>query len=84
MHHPKERIMKVIIRAVLICLLFYITIACAGYFSTYGKTNQIVLDRPSLNGKVDYLILIAVGAIILELCVTIPLNYNPFRNQFFY
>jgi hypothetical protein len=32
-------------RSVIIDFLFYVTIALAGYFSTYNKTPKIVLDR---------------------------------------
>lgn len=76
--------MKVIIRAISVCLVFYLAIACAGYFSMLDQTNAIVLDRPSLTGKADIFIVIAAGAIILVLFVAVPVNVNPFRNQIFY
>ena len=47
--------------------------------------NIILVDRPKLEGDPrDYAILIASIAIIMVLCVAVPVNYNPFRNQIFY
>jgi amino acid permease len=44
--NPNERrIKKVVARSISIDVLFYATIALAGYFSTYNKTPKIVLDR---------------------------------------
>ena len=66
-------------------LIFYLTVAAAGYFSTFSVTAKIVILRPPLDGhSVDYPIMISQVAIILVLIVAIPVNYNPFRNQLFY
>ena len=56
----------------------------AGYFSSYDQTPNIVLDREPLTGGRDYAIMVAQVSIILVLFVALPVNYNPFRNQFFY
>ena len=58
--NPNEkRIKKIISRSVLVDVGFYISIALAGYFSTYIQTPKIVLDRGSLTGGRDYAIMIA-------------------------
>lgn len=60
MVNPNEkRIKKIISRSVLVDVGFYLTIALAGYFSTYDKTPKIVLDRGSLTGGRDYALMIA-------------------------
>ncbi len=59
MNSNERRIKKVIARSVIIDLVFYVSIALAGYFSTFEKTDKIVLDRGSIDGSKDYLILIA-------------------------
>ena len=84
--NPNEtRIKKIVSRSILVDVGFYLTIAAAGYFSTYDKTPRIVLERDPLNGvSRDYAILIAQIAIIMVLFVAVPVNYNPFRNQLFY
>jgi amino acid permease len=79
-----KRIKKVISRSVFVDVMFYVTIALAGYFSTYDKTPKIVLDRSSLDGGRDYALMIAQISIVLVLFVAVPVNYNPFRNQIFY
>jgi amino acid permease len=84
--NPNERrIKKVVGRSVFIDVLFYISIALAGYFSTYNKTPKIVLDR-SLPGDdtPDPFLMVAQLGIMLVLFVAVPVNYNPFRNQVFY
>ena len=79
--NPNEkRIKKIISRSVFVDVIFYISIALAGYFSTYNQTPKIVLDRGSLNPGRDYAIMIAQLSIILVLFVAVPVNYNPFRN----
>jgi len=84
--NPNEkRIKKVISRSIAVDLLFYLTIGCAGYFSTFSATKDIVLLRDPLEGTTrDYAILIAVLSIIVVLFVAVPVNYNPFRTQIFY
>jgi hypothetical protein len=66
-------------------VLFYVTIALAGYWSTYNLTPKIVLDR-SLPGDntPDPFLMVAQIAIVMVLFVAVPVNYNPFRNQVFY
>ena len=72
-------------RSISIDVLFYVTIALAGYFSTYNLTPKIVLDR-SIPGDdtPDLFIMVAQLGIVLVLFVALPANYNPFRNQLFY
>jgi Transmembrane amino acid transporter protein len=81
----EQRIKKVVSRSILVDLVFYMTIALAGYFSTYNKTGELVLLRKPLDGvDRDYAIMIATITILLVLFVAVPVNYNPFRNQIFY
>lgn len=83
--NPNERrIKKIVTRAILVDILFYIVIAVAGYLSTFNKTNPIVLKRESIDGRIDYAIIIAACLIIVTLFVAVPVNYNPFRNQIIY
>lgn len=85
MNPNEKRIKKVISRAIAVDVIFYLTIASAGFFSTYDMTKPIVLDRdPIPYGSKDYAILVAVISIIIVLFVAVPVNYNPFRNQLFY
>ncbi len=84
MNPNEKRIKKVIARSVLVDLAFYVSIALAGYFSTYDKTPKIVLDRDSIDGGRDYALMIAQVSIVMVLFVAVPVNYNPFRNQIFY
>ncbi len=79
---PNERrIKKVVSRSVIIDVFFYLTIALAGYFSTYNLTPKVVLDR-SLPGdnNPDPFLMVAQLAIVMVLFVAVPVNYNPFRN----
>jgi amino acid permease len=58
--NPNERrIKKIISRSIIVDIVFYLSIALAGYFSTYNQTPSIVLKRPSLSGGRDYPIMIA-------------------------
>ena len=80
----KRRIDKVVNRALLIDFIFYTTIACAGYFSTFNWTSDLVIDRPPLPSfDPDYFVIISAVAICLVLTATYPVNYSPGRNQFF-
>lgn len=77
-----RRIKKVINRAILIDLTFYLTIALAGYFSQFDNTEPIVLERKRLPGKgKDYAILIAIMAVVFSILVAFPVCYNPTRQQ---
>ena len=81
MNPNERRIKKVVGRSLFVDLLFYVSIALAGYFSSYDNTGELVLLRPPLIGQdKDYAIMIATVAIILVLFVAVPVNYNPFRN----
>jgi hypothetical protein len=64
--------------------MFYASMASAGYFSTYNYTNSVVIVRePLTNMDPDYFMLVAAGCLCFVLFAAFPLNYNPFRNQFF-
>ena len=75
------RIVKVINRAILVDYVFYLTIASAGYFSTFSNTAKIVLERVTIDGKPDYACLIAILGVILSITVAFPCGYNPARAQ---
>ena len=65
-------------------MFFYAIMACAGYFSTFNYTNSIVLEREALPGmEPDYFMLVAACSICLVMFASLPVNYNPWRNQFF-
>jgi len=79
-----RRIKKIVTRALSVDLMFYILIACAGYFSTFNATSDVVIQRPPLPGlNPDYPALIAAFAICIVLFAAFPSNYSPCRNQFF-
>ena len=79
-----RRISKVIKRALFVDLIFYSCISCAGYFSMFNGTSDIVIQRPPLpNYNPDYTALIAAVAICIVLFAAFPINYSPCRNQFF-
>lgn len=78
------RIRKIVTRSVFIDFLFYGSMALAGYFSSFNYTNKIVLERDPLEGHTrDYWTLIAIVAIAIVVLVSIPINYHPWRNQFY-
>ena len=80
----KRRIDKVVDRALLINFIFYTLIACAGYFSTFNWTSDLVIARPPLPSlDPDYFVIISAVAICLVLAAAYPVNYSPGRNQFF-
>jgi amino acid permease len=74
-----RRTTKVINRSILIDLTFYLTIAVAGYLSCFDKTNKIVVERDSLNGKPDIPCLISIMGVMLSILVAFPCSYNPTR-----
>jgi len=62
-------------------MLFYMTFAVAGYFSTFNATTTVVLERPPLSSmNKDYFCLTAAMAICIVLFAAFPVNFNPFRN----
>lgn len=77
-----RRVVKVIDRAIAVDLFFYMTIAVAGYLSSFNKTEKIVLERLNLRDGPDYPILISVITVIGSILVAFPVAYNPFRQQF--
>ncbi len=76
--------MKVIGRSLIIDCLFYCSIALVGYFSTLSDTPDLVIARPTLNGKPDYAMTISSLAVILVVLVSSPANYFPFKNTLNY
>lgn len=59
-------------------------IAVAGYFSMYNETAAVVVERPPLaNFSPDYCMLIASFGLSFVMFASLPINYNPFRNQLF-
>jgi len=76
-----QRISKIVHRALFVDAIFYYTIACAGYFSMFNYTSDVVIERPALSGfDPDYFSLIAAVAICVVLFAAFPSNYNPCRN----
>jgi len=64
--------------------LFYMVMAGAGYASTFNFTNSIVLMRPALpNMDPDYFMMVAASSVSIVMFASLPVNYNPWRNQFF-
>ena len=79
-----RRISKVIKRALLVDLIFFMLMASAGYFSMFNGTSDVVIQRPPLpKYDPDYTAIIAAIAICIVLFAAFPMNYSPCRNQFF-
>eukprot|EP00347_Sterkiella_histriomuscorum_P015975 403354980 len=75
-----KRVKKVVYRSVLTNTMFYLLIGMAGYFSTYDKTAQIVIERDPLIGqKIDLPLVFGRVMIILVLCVAYPINLVPMK-----
>lgn len=78
----QKRTLKVIDRAIVIDLSFYMTIACAGFFQMLNKTSKIILERDTGSDLgVDYPGTIAIICICGSLFVSVPCSYNPLRIQ---
>ena len=43
-----KRISKIVYRALTVDFVFYVIIACAGYFSMFNGTSDVVIQRPPL------------------------------------
>jgi amino acid permease len=73
---------KIIDRAIIIDLSFYVIIACAGFFQMLNKTSKIILERDTGQDLgVDYPGTIAIICICGSLFVSFPCSYNPLRYQ---
>lgn len=80
MNPEYRRVVKVIDRAIAVDLFFYMTIAVAGYLSSFNNTAKIVLERENLRApSPDIPILIAVITVIGSILVAFPVAFNPFR-----
>jgi amino acid permease len=79
----KRRVTKVILRAMSVVVMFYITIPVLGYLSTLDKTPTIIVARPMLRGEVDYAQIIAVFAVMSVLLVKILTMIMPFKNNLY-
>lgn len=80
----KRRIMKVTKVSNSVVTIFYILMAVFGYFSTLGRTPEIVLLRenlPSLDP--DYFMIVASVAVLIVMVVNCVTNYLPFRSALF-
>ena len=76
-----RRIKKIVYRALTVDFIFYAIISCAGYFSMFNATSDIVIQRPPLAAyDPDYTSLAAAAAICIVLFAAFPSNYNPCRN----
>jgi hypothetical protein len=65
-------------------MIFYLMIGCAGYFSQFNSTSQIVVERLPLNGRqIDYFMLVAALGIALIMVMSVPVNHHPFRGAIF-
>lgn len=76
--------MKVSVTSNLVVTAFYILMAFFGYFSTLGRTPDIVMLRetlPSLDP--DYYIIVASSAVLIVMVVNCVTNYLPFRSALF-
>lgn len=75
-----RRISKVIDRAIIVDVAFYMVVAIAGYLSDFNKTATLVLERQTFNGT-DYAALIGIIGVIISISVAFPCAYNPARAQ---
>eukprot|EP00347_Sterkiella_histriomuscorum_P011644 403371663 len=80
----KRRIMKVIKRSTFITCSFYILMAMFGYFSTLGRTSDIILSRESLPSmSTDYFMILSSVAVLVVMVVNMVVNFLPFKNNLF-
>ena len=64
--------------------LFYVMMAFFGYFSTIGRTKDIVILRESIPGyTTDYFMMVGKVAVMMVMVVNIVTNYMPFRNNLY-
>lgn len=64
--------------------IFYILMAMFGYFSTLGRTTDIILLRDNLPGlETDYFMVSASVAVLIVMVVNCVTNFLPFRMNFF-
>ena len=57
--------------------VIYVSAAFIGYFSFLDKTPEVVINRPVLPKKSDWMMKIARIAMMIKVFVSIPLNVNP-------
>ncbi|CDW87213.1 UNKNOWN [Stylonychia lemnae] len=75
-----QKVRKLVYRSVGTNTLFFLSIGLAGYFSTYEKTNQIVIDREPLIGQlIDFPLMIGRIMIVIVLCIAFPINMVPLK-----
>ncbi|CDW75595.1 sodium-coupled neutral amino acid transporter 1 isoform 1 [Stylonychia lemnae] len=80
----KRRIMKVISRSTFMVSIFYICMAMFGYFSTLGRTPDIIIARESLpDMQTDFFMIFTKVALLLVMVVNQVTNYMPFRYNLF-
>jgi len=76
----EKRLRKVIFRSVSVNTILYTVVALLGYFSTYEKTSQIVIERKAIPTlSTDLSMIIARIMIIIVLCIAFPMNMVPMK-----
>ncbi len=79
----KRTINRILGNSTLIEIVLYIVMASFGYWMMCGDTPQLIITRLDKEGSRDIAMLIARFLICFNLCVCIPMNGNPCRNQIF-
>jgi amino acid permease len=79
-NNSKRRTRKVLFRANLLNLIFFLVVGTIGYLTQPLKTPDVIINRKSLvNDKLDIVMTICRALVAILLAVKIPMNYNPLR-----
>lgn len=64
--------------------IFYLVMGMFGYFSTLGRTPEIVLIRENVpGGGTDYFMMFANIGVMIVMVVNCVTNYLPFRENLY-
>ena len=79
-NNSKRRTRKVLFRANLLNLIFFLIVGIIGYLTQPLKTPDVIISRKSLiNDKLDIVMTICRALVAILLIVKIPMNYNTLR-----
>lgn len=77
------RINKIINRSVSLEWGIYELLMISGYLSSPGIVTDLIIERKTLNGGIDYPMLVAKAGLMFTLAFAIPINLHPTRENFF-
>ena len=78
-NNVNRRIQKVFIRSLLLDMVIYFIIGVCGYMTNPINTPDLIIERPKIDGKSDYLMTIGRIFFLCTLLMKIPAIYNLFR-----